>query len=663
MLLTASRKSLLLLIGLALPTLIGGGCPWFSGAQSESGDAKLVAFKSANEAVQYFRAQVRAEQQNQYRSGWFGLQAPTAAAEDDTAAGGTNSDDSNEYTTTNVQEAGVDEADLIKTDSTYFYIVKDQTLRIVRATPADQLAEVGRLNFDVYPSEMYLRGSKLILLAQHITQYGGGWGAPRQADRYLVSSELTVIEVDVSDPANPTESKRVELDGTLVDSRLTNDRLILVLTIAADVPEDENAVDDLELEEFLPQMRDAGGARAMIGWADCLHPENADGYGLAAVITLDADDIETIVEQVAAVAAASTIYASTEALYLANGDYTAWGDERETTEIHKFTFGGDGAARYSASGRVPGRLLNQFSLGEYGGYLRVASHVYESSGWGWLGGDVAVGVASSGGAGDGTTAQANRPSEYNAVYVLAEADGELSIVGQVEGIAPYETLHAARFLGDHGFLVTFHKIDPLFVIDLTDPTEPQVVGELEIPGFSDYLHPVDDTHLIGVGKYTSPTDEGFDWFGGVQISLFDVSDWANPTVVQQIELGSRGSYSEIDYTHKAFTYRPAAGVLAVPVHLRAAGDSPWEYGEAEFSGIVAFSVDRENGFTELGRIEAVGADQIGDPAWNPWWWSDVQHPWMRSVIIGDELYGVSPYGVVTAPLVDLETTQQIEFEE
>ncbi len=654
------QTRVLLFAGL-LPLALAG-CPWDQPPGDTPDNAKLVAFESQADLLNYFKEQARQRTRAQRSFGPFGSGAMgwPAAAEGDLAddSGGDGADATGEqaFSTTNIQEAGVDESDVFKSDGTYFYIADGDTLRIVQADPLSALAEVGRLDLDVYASGLYLYGSRLIVLAQRYEEYEDGWARPEMMiwPPYYVGAGLTVLEVDVSDPAAPELTRQIELDGALADSRLTNDRLILVLTIAPELPEDPTplAINMMTLDDVMPKARTRSREREMVQWEHCLHPGNPDGYFMTAVVTLDVADIETIMHSVVVIAQAGTIYASTEALYVTDSDYDASDDYREMTAIHKFAFDEDGAAQYAASGSVPGRLLNQFSLGEHADYLRAATHVSNPVFFGMF--DVApVGAADAPAAQD-----IQPPSDFNAVYVLGQKGGELAVTGSVENIAPNEDLHSARFLGDHGFLVTFRKIDPLFVLDLSDPADPQVVGELKVPGFSDYLHPVDDTHLIGVGRATVPTEDGFDWFQGVQISLFDVSNWSNPSAVEQITLGGRGSSSEVDRTHKGFTFLADRGLLAIPMQLYTVEDSPWVYGELEFEGVVAFQVDTATGFTELGRLATVGAGEPGD-----YFWYYEPDDWARAAFIGQTLYAVDPAGVAAAPLDDLEGPTAIEFAE
>jgi len=663
--------------------LLTGGCPPVQPTQtSDNKEAALKPFADGTELVAYFRQQATAV--NTPRGGvlgvlpmMFGGAAPMAEQTSgngaDTSgqqAGGTS------YSTTNLQEEGVDESDVLKSGGTYFYIAKGATLRIVKATPLAELDEVGRLAFDVPIDSMYLFGGKLLVLGQKYTLVApqpGQRGMPETMmwPPYYAGASVVVSEVDVSDPGTPAVTATNELDGSLVSSRLTNNRLIMVLTITPTLPTPLNAltINTVTVDDVLPQMRTVAGAAPLVTPENWYHPESPDGYNTTAVVTLDAADIGTVVGSVAVMANAGTVYASTEAVYLTDTAYDYAGNGRETTAVHKLAFDKDGVARYTASGSVPGRLLNQFSLGEYNGYLRLATHVDN-----WM---VAVGVpgvavaeaastapraqnavdagTGSSGTGDAATGVTATPEQpWNGVYVLGEQDGKLEVVGSVEGIAPGENLYAARFIGARGFLVTFQQIDPLFVLDLATPSKPAVVGELKIPGYSDYLHPLGDNLLIGVGQSTTTAPWGGTLRNGVQLSLFDVSDLANPTLIDQLELGGYGSTTDVSWTHKAFAILPDRGLLAIPAQLYDASEQnpeTWSWGQQlAFDGVVCFSIDPAAGFTEVGRVASVIYKELG--------WTD----WHRPAFIGDAVYAVTPAGVSGAALDDFTHPQTLELE-
>lgn len=628
---TGRRIRLLMVAGTGLAVM--AGCPgswwdWPGGDDAGQAGVGLRRFASEDELLSFFRQQAiarRARWGNLFDGSPLDLLLPGAAPDVgalETSGGNSQGgDDAGTYSTTNIQEYGVDESDTFKSDGRYFYIASGATLRIVRAVPAAELKEIGRVELGVPVDSLYLLDSKLIVLGQRYADREPGEDAPGILvwPPYREAASVVVHEVDVDDPAAPSVTGQIELDGSLVSSRLTGGRLFLVLTIAPSLPEDPGPLTLalITLDDVLPQVRRQGVTERMVGWQEYYRPNSANGYYSTAVVTLDADNVEQIVASTAVMADADTIYASTAALYVTSSRWDEQDGSGMVTAIHKFALDEQAGARYVGSGSAPGRLLNQFSLGEHEGYLRVATHVDRF--------DIEAGQSAA---------------PYNAVFVLGESSGELVIVGKVEGIAPGETLHSARFMGNHGFLVTYRKIDPLFVLDLAIPTGPKVVGELKVPGFSEYLHPLDETHLIGVGKWTVPTNEGFDWFQGVQISLFDVSDWSNPTAVQQLTLGGRGSYSEVEHTHKAFTFLPQTGLLAIPMHLYSVEQLPFQMGELEFDGVVAFRVDKAAGFTELGRLPALAGSN--ETEWN---W-----PWRRGAFIGDALYALSAAGVRGAPL-------------
>jgi hypothetical protein len=297
----------------------------------------------------------------------------------------------------------------------------------------------------------------------------------------------------------------------------------------------------------------------------------------------------------------------------------------EATTIHRFLFDvGAPSTSYDASGVVPGRILNQFSLGEHEGFLRVATTV------GYL----------------------PSPDCTNNVYVLEPRDGALEVVGEVTGIAPSEDIRSARFVGDRGFVVTFKKTDPLFVLDLSDPTTPQIAGELEIPGFSTYMHLMDADHLLTIG-FDADDQGDFAWFAGVQLQIFDVSDMANPRRTHLEIIGTRGTASEATGNHLAFNYFGPLDLLAIPMAI-CEGGSGGEYGDVmTFNGLLVYDVTVEDGFSEHGRLShGVPADV--ESACSTWW-TDSTSQVKRSVIMDDYVFSIATDRMIVAGLDDLST--------
>lgn len=627
---------------------LAGGCPPQPAA--DDGRVELRRFASEQEFVNFFKDQAWAQQAPQW-TGFRGLFGLPAAAPDTAGEGGSGGQDNGaSYSTTNIQEEGVDESDVLKSNGTHFFIARGQTVRVVKATPPEELAEVGQIDVGVAVESLYLFESKLLVLGQKYDAGIYGPGGPELMiwPPFYAKSSVIVAEVDVANPARPKITRQIELDGSIVASRLTGGNLYLVLTIVPELPASPTRLNIMAMttQQILPKARRGGVAEPLVGWEDYYRPGSGDGYYTTAVVTLDAADIERVLGSVAVMANAGTVYASTEALYTTDSDHDALNNNRETTRIHKFAYDPQNGATYVGSGKVPGRLLNQFSLGENEGHLRVATHVdnWEFFGFGGVGFDD---VAVSSGPNQGARAQARNVNEpYNAVYVLKAVGDKLEVVGSIEDIAPGEQLYSARFLGQRGFLVTFVRIDPLFVLDLSDPTDPKIMGELKIPGYSDYLHHFGEDLLIGVGQSTRQTPWGGVVPDAVQLSLFDVSDWENPKLIEQVELGGHGSYCDVSYTHKAFTFMPDRGLLAIPVVLYKDVTNPfgdnggWSW-QPQFEGVVCFNVTAE-GFTELGQLAGVEPPEC--------YWTD----WRRAAIIDETLYAVSPVGVSA---VDLTTFQ------
>jgi inhibitor of cysteine peptidase len=276
--------------------------------------------------------------------------------------------------------------------------------------------------------------------------------------------------------------------------------------------------------------------------------------------------------------------------------------------------------------------LNQFSMDEYQGYFRIATTT------GWM--------------------------EQNNVYVL---DSDLKVVGKLEGLAPGEKIYSARFMGNRAYLVTFKKIDPLFVVDLKDPENPIVLGELKIPGFSDYLHPYDENHIISVGK--NAVDEGsFAWYQGVKIALFDVSDPGNPVEISEYSIGDRGTDSYVLSDHKAFLFSISKNLLVIPISLAKIDESkypegvpPNAYGDFVWQGAYVFNVSLENGFVFKGGITHMenNVDYYSYSPYSAYYPYSTDYLVKRSLYIGDVLYTISDKLIKMNNLDDLSQINEV----
>ena len=550
------------------------------------------------------------------------------------------------YSTTNVQEMGVDEADAVKTDGLFFYLQAGQRVHIVAVTPPMQT--VASIDLGEYGcvKELYLYKSVLVALYDSYTPFE----KPNTDDRYgWRQNNVGVAFYDISNPATPKLIKIVEVEGYLVSSRRIENKLHIVQQFLPTMPpimyfynasaesksavieENRQRVEELTIEELMPYYRvvyptsENGRILPLVEPQKVYKPVDQEGGGqIATVTTFDLDQLNGSLDGVAMVANASSIYASAKALFILSN---RWNDEeavdslsRQQTELYKFDLTGD-TVKAVASGRVNGTILNQFSLGEYEDVLRVAT---TTSVW-----------------------TNNQSKIFNHVYCLKENGAALDVIGKIEKLAFGERIYSARFIGKRGFLVTFVNVDPLFTLDLSNPTAPRVIGELKVPGYSDYIHPFGENHLIAIGK-----DAVFDgintWVKGVQLSLFDVTQFENPQLWHKLIIGGRGTQSEANYNHKAFTFWPEHNLLAIPIDLYKVPDgaAPNTYGRYVLSGLYVYRVFPESGFEELGVLP------VYDTGKNQGNYT----PWIRGVFVNDSVYSITPAIIHSAVIEDIKRT-------
>ena len=484
------------------------------------------------------------------------------------------------FSNTNVQELGVDEPDIVKSDGARLFTTdEDGRLRIVDIRGAQPIA-LGALDLGGDgPYELLLLGDRLLVLSTN--------GYDRTQAR----------EVDVSDPSAPRVVRSLAMDGMYSGARMTGGTVRLALTTYERVSMSVRSVRRaLRSGAWLPRatVRRAPGARAQRRkLVDCdavRRTRSVTGMDVATVVTLGLDEGLKQLDADAVMTNAETIYASTTGFYVATYD---WSSGR--TGVHRFDTSDPARTEYAGSGSVPGRLLNQWSMSEHEGDLRIATTV------------------------DG---RGDEPSESR-ITVLRQAAEALAPVGLVTGLGRTEEIYGVRYVGDVAFVVTFRQVDPLYTVDLAEPTNPRVVGELKIPGFSTYLHPVGEDLLLGVGQ--SATDEGETQ--GTQVSLFDVSDLAAPRRVVNLELGP-GYQSLAEYDHRAFLFWPPTGLVVVPL-------ARWtDDGDPAWSGAGAFRVAGAT-LAPVTRITQPRERSI-----------------QRSLVSAERLLTVSDHGLMSSALAD-----------
>ncbi len=619
--------------------------------------ASLQRFQQCDDLLAYYVTHAL-EQVGPYglNGYWWGGPMPMMAMEDSAAAEAPTASGSEgglragvDYSVTNVQTEGVDEPDMVKTNGTHIFTLTENRL-VVTSVDGAELSHVDVLEFrgEEWFGEMLLDGDTILLAGQ-------SWSGQ--------SEVVSLIEVDVSDPSDITVVRRMQIDGRYVSSRLADGVVRLVIRsfpvgFEWAMPEGSGLRSEREATEknqeiirastfdnWLPYFvltDEVTGSETDGVLADCgrvYAPPAYSGLATVSVLSFDLDaggltDIETD----GLVAEGETIYASTDALYIATQRWIDWGILQEEgdafdaaeefrTQIHKFAFAGD-RVTYEASGDVPGFLNGQWAMSEYEGDLRVASTLDP---WGWW----------------------TSETSESFLTVLRPGDGELTEIGQVGELGKGERIYAVRFIGPTGYVVTFRQTDPLYVIDISDPTAPNVAGEVKILGYSAYLHPVGDGLLVGIGQDADERGRT----EGTQISLFDVSDPANPERIDQITF--EGGYSQAEWDHRAFLFWGAEDLLFSPYQMYQwdektekqsfdAGALAIRVGDGSLSHEATLRNGLDGPFT-YGEDDIIESEEKG--IWFDPWRAQIN----RIVIIGDHVFTIGYSGIGIHTLDGLET--------
>jgi uncharacterized secreted protein with C-terminal beta-propeller domain len=527
--------------------------------------------------------------------------------------------DSSDFSSTNIQVEDVDEIDFVKTDGEYLYIVSGADVFIVKAYPAEEAAIVSRISLNSSISGLFIAENRLIAVGGGIDYYY--MEAARVAPR-VYSSQASVKVYDVTNKAAPVLGVNVTVDGNYFDSRMIGDYVYVIAN--------QWIYSYAESEILLPRIT-VNDESVEVPATDIYYSNVSDSsYSYTMVVAVNVQDFNhEPVYKTFLLGSASSMYVSLGNIYLTQWDWDYTENGGTKTRIHRISVEGD-LIEYMASGSVPGYVLNQFSMDEYNGYFRIAT-----TGSSWR-------LFSGGGS-------------QNNVYVL---DMNLKVVGSIEDLASGETIYSARFVGKRGYLVTFKKIDPLFVIDLENPVSPSVLGYLKVTGYSSYLHPYDETHLIGIGKETVAAEEGdFAWYQGVKISLFDVADVEHPVEIGKYEIGDRGTDSPVLSDHKALLFDRTRNLLVLPIALHEIDPAkyggevpPYAYGDLVWQGAYVFNVSVADGLALKGRITHLGTDV-----------NDYEHYVKRALYIDNVLFTISDKTIKMSNLDTLEEINQVQL--
>ncbi|MFJ7934200.1 beta-propeller domain-containing protein [Sporosarcina sp. NPDC096371] len=573
----------------------------------------LKSVASAKELIAYFE-RAKVQQPN------VGIEMETE--ESDLADSSANkSTGSSDHSTTNNQVEGVDEADIVKTDGDYIYAVADGKVLItdIRNPKSIQKAASIKMEEGFYPSQLFLRGKTLVVLGEKYEPYKENENAS-DSKRLMPVNGMTMVRLyDVSNPKSPTLIREVGAEGYLNGARKTGDMLYFITNVRPYFW----ALEKFDGDVLRPSMYDSKGSAdaQLIDYKDIaiLPGATEPSYSVITAIDLSSPATNKVVTK-GYLGSSEQLYMSEKNLYLTATSYDnmpianagatdtmMWNPGTANTELFKFALKGT-SVTFHSSAELEGQLLNQFSMDEHKGHFRVVMT-------------------------EGTTWDDKNPSK-NHLFIL---DENMKLTGSVKGLAKGERIYSARFMGDKAYMVTFRETDPLFVIDVANPAAPKVLGELKIPGFSNYLHPLDDNHLIGFGYETvaEKNPEGGEpniLTMGMKISLFDITDFANPKEQDTAIIGGRGTYSPIQYDHKALFQHKERNLYGFPVMVYDETGKD-HYVELQSSGALVYEITPEKGIVLKGDLltKNTRGEQYAD------WDKEIQ----RMLYSKDNLYTVS----------------------
>jgi len=599
-----------------------------------------------------------------------------------------------EYSETNNQVAGVDEADFIKNDGKHIYMLTGDQLKIIQAWPPKDASVIASVTIEGTPKKLFVHNNRAVVYSSMapLTQYSGyvnsectyGYNCEFTGDGHKL--KITILDISQIDspqlvrelyfdgsyinarridnavhsvilfPEMPIPGLEYEVDSSYCDSTMVCDDYYIYDDFSIDYDDyygsifyprcywtyerrysdeeliekfealkqqNKQVIQNLDISDFGFSVRDVQyiddkiveTLKPISELKDIYFSSQTDGMNCLSIFSFDIQDISSK-HAVTMMGKPGAVYASRSACYIASThrEYYRnnrpwfilpfWGAVDEVTTIHKFTLSSESIqSDYVGSGAVKGRVLNQFAMDEHNGFLRIAT---------------TVGYSPS-------------PRSHNILSIVKDSsDGNLEIISKIDHIAPTEDIRSVRFNGDKGFIVTFRETDPLFAFDLSDPYSPVQTGELHIPGFSTYIHLMDDNHLLSIGY-----DQGtWSLFQGIALQIFDISDMQNPKRIHKEVIGSRGSSSEAATNHLAFNFFAPKNLLAIPMTVCERNVESYGY-TATFSGLMVYKTTTEQGFEYLGGV----SQGVVDNCYNQW--ANSESHVKRAIFMEDYVYSVA----------------------
>lgn len=514
----------------------------------------------------------------------------TLSAQAETETGSTKSYiPTTDFSETNIQVEGVDEADIIKTDGKYIYAVAQNKLIIAKAYPPYKSEIISRTHIDNFnPTEIFIDKDRLMVFGSSNYNSKSQIGEPiKETEEYPRNMRFTSVKLfDISDKENPGVLRTAGFEGDYLTSRKIDSDIYIVTNYHPRIYRKIN-----DCKEIIPFYEEDNDIKPITKCTDIGYIEPVQDRNLIIIVSISMTDENKDIEKEVILGSGENIYASKENIYIAQ----TYRQKGEKTVITKFNLD-NGKIEFEGTGKVKGHILNQFSMDEYDKHFRIATTSREGE-------------------------------QVNNLYVL---DKDLNIIGELEDLAPTEQIYSVRYMGKRAYMVTFRKVDPLFVIDLSDHDDPKVLGKLKIPGYSDYLHPYDKNHIIGIGK--EATESGL--FQGIKMAIFDVSDVENPIEMYKEIIGDRGTHSEALHNHKAFLFDREKEVVVIPIYLR---DNESDFRE----GVYIYNINLKEGFELRGRIE-------------------IKNP-RRNLYIENTLYTMSNYKIQVSSILTAVKIKDLVF--
>ena len=615
-----------------------------------------------------------------------------------------------DFSGTNNQEQGVDEADFIKTDGYYIYVLQGSSLSIMEIPEFGEIEFASNSSIEGSPISMMLQDDRLIVLSSY-----NPWSINSEDDLYeylrwggeysqwRVNSLTKYTTFDISNRSSPEIIQELYLEGYNVDAREIDGSIRAITHSWLNIPglsnwlnmpsayyelqwddperktyremiayetiqANDEVLEAIALEDLVPKIYQRVGGEIIEHDMRSESCENfaqpMDGFsrGFTNILSLDLFSPTFDFESDHLLSNHPLVYASKDALVLTENSWDWWwfwgqDDVDEMTNIHTFDISVPGVTTYTGSGRIDGQILNQFCISEHEGVLRIATTVGQWNRW-WM--------------------EDPEPMSSSIVTLVRgvnpETDQQVLLeYGRLDGIAEDERIWSARFVEDRAYLVTFEQIDPLWTIDLSDPATPTILGELEVPGVSTYIHPLHDGMLLTIGMGPAGEDGlGLDW-SSTRLSTFNISDVTQPAVADTLMLSPVNdpednrwtwSYSEAKYEHKAFQYWGPKEMLAVPLSTYRYIESHdedigyhWSY--EYISKAIIVNVDEATGSMSI-HGEVNHSSLLNDEERNHWWGGNENI--RRTVFMGDYIYAISGAGITAHHLDTMELSDVVMFE-